>query len=336
MKYRMLGKTKLYVSEIAFGSWGIGSYIPGLRAYGPKYDPSSCIALEEALENGINIYDTANSYGFGHSERLIGKVLKNDRDKIVIASKGGFLNHFPTDGINQKFDVKSLMRSLVDSLFRLETNYIDIYQLHSPSWNQITDEDGLINDSLCRFFDQAKAAGLIRFIGFAAKTPYDALQAVKQQVYPFDVIQVNFNLTDQRAIDCGLFEAAQQAGIGLMTRSPLVHGFLTGSVNADKELHPSDHRLRFTEETQKRWNSAIDIFDKVFIKDFSHTQNALRFCLSFPNIGTVISGMNTPEQVVENSLSSGLPQLTHSEMVETREKYAIYFAPYPVEMKNEK
>lgn len=327
MKYRVLGKTKLYVSEIAFGTWGIGGSVPGLKAYGPKYDPTSCLALEEAFEQGVTLFDTANNYGFGHAESLLGQVLKSERDRIVIASKGGYINGFPADGVNQRFDGQSMMKSLVDSLFRLETNYIDIYQLHSPSWEQIVNDE-----SLFTFLDKAKAAGLIRFVGFAAKTPDDALKAISSNVYPFDVLQCNFNLTDLRALDNGLFDVASQAGVGIMVRSPLVHGFLTGAVSLDRKFHLNDHRLRFTKETCARWLSALEVYDKVFIKGYSAAQNALRFCLSFPNVGTVITGMNTPEQVVENVKASDCPQLTYAEVQEVRERYATFFAPYPVKM----
>lgn len=331
MKYRILGKTKLYVSEIAFGSWGIGGYVPGLRAYGPKSDVLSCLALEEAYQQGVTLYDTANSYGFGHSERLIGETLRSHRANIVIASKGGYLNTFPDDGVNQRFDIPWMMQSLTESLFRLQTNYIDIYQLHSPSWEHIANNDGLF-----AFLEIAKNAGLIRYVGFAAKSPDDALRAITSNIYPFDVIQVNFNLTDQRALDNGLFQIASEAGIGILARSPLVHGFLTGSVNSNKEMHSSDHRLRFTDETTKRWHSALDIYDNVFIKEYSSAQNAIRFCLSFPNVGSVITGMNTHEQVSENTRASECRHLTIGEIDIVRHKYHDYFAQHPIKMLHEK
>ena len=330
MNYRTLGNTQLKVSEIAFGSWGIGGFVPGWRSYGPKHDSLSRGALNEAFHQGITLFDTANNYGNGHAEELIGREFAGKRDKVVIATKGGYLNHFPDDGINQRFDYKALMDSLMGSLIRLRTNYVDIYQLHNATLAHVAD-----NEPLFKFIEDAKAAGMIRFVGIAAQSPDEALRHVVKAAYPFDVLQCNFSLTDQRALDNGLFEAASRTGIGLMVRSPLVHGFLTGKITPESLLtsaHPSDHRLRFTHETQLRWLSALEIFNGVFVKGQSCAQNALLFCLSFPEVSTVITGMNTPSQVVENAGASALRHLTKATIEKIRGQYKAYFKNYPVQM----
>lgn len=330
MNYRTLGETQLKVSEIAFGSWGIGGFVPGWRSYGPKHDSLSRGALNEAFHQGITLFDTANNYGNGHAEELIGKEFAGKRDKVIIATKGGYLNHFPDDGINQRFDYKALMNSLMGSLIRLRTNYVDIYQLHNATLAHIAD-----NGPLFKFLQDAKAAGMIRFVGIAAKSPDEALQHVVKAAYPFDVLQCNFSLTDQRALDNGLFEAIKATNIGLMVRSPLTHGFLSGRLTPEilkLHAHPSDHRLRFTQATQERWISALKIFDSVFIEKTPHAQQAINFCLSFPEVATVIAGMNTPAQVAENAGASALRHLTKATIEKIRGQYKAYFKNYPVQM----
>ena len=127
MKYRNLGKTNLKVSEIGFGAWGIGGLSEGASSYGVTDDKESKKALIKAYEKGINFFDTSNIYGNGHSEELIGGVFRNLRDKIIIASKGGFLKHNgPRD-----FSSRNIIQSLDGTLKRLNTDYLDVYQLHS-------------------------------------------------------------------------------------------------------------------------------------------------------------------------------------------------------------
>lgn len=330
MKYRKLASTDLYASEIGFGTWGIGGVVEGLKAYGPKDDKISYRALERAYNLGINYFDTACNYGFGHSEKLIATVFRHFRKSIIIATKGGYLNYFPKDGVNQKFDVESIRKSLLESLLRLQTNYVDIFQLHSPDFEYLVK-----NDELFIFLIEAKKAGIIRYIGYAARHPHDIPKLFQLKDFKFDFVQFCFNLTDMRARDLRLFELCTKENVAVATRSPLVHGFLTGKLNAESTFHPSDHRNRFLLSTREKWLSALNLYKNVF-KGGSPAQNAIRFCLSWETPSVILTGMNNPEQVSENTEASDLPKLTECELEAILSIYDKNFHDYKPETNTRK
>ena len=135
MKYRTLGNTGLQVSEIGFGAWAIGG--EAFMGYGPTEDSESMAALNKAYDLGCTFFDTANVYGFGKSETLIGKALKNwERDRVVIASKGGIdftEAEGSPDNVRKNFSEKHLRQAVEESLTRLQIEAIDVYQLHNPT-----------------------------------------------------------------------------------------------------------------------------------------------------------------------------------------------------------
>ena len=136
MNFRELGKTGIKVSEIGFGAWGIGGPSRNAPGYGEVDDNESIKALKYAYDNRINFFDTADLYGDGHSERIIAEALGGLRDKIIIASKGGTLPHTGLY-MPQDFSARHLTKALDQSLRRLKTDYIDLYQLHSPKIEDI-------------------------------------------------------------------------------------------------------------------------------------------------------------------------------------------------------
>ncbi len=140
MEYKEFGKTGIQVSEIGFGAWGIGGTKKDAKAYGPTDDNVSKAALRRAFDKGVTFYDTAPLYGYGHSETLIGQELNDVRDKIVIASKVGFINF---EG-EKNFSPKFIRESVKASLKRLQTDYIDILQLHYPSLDDLRNDEKII------------------------------------------------------------------------------------------------------------------------------------------------------------------------------------------------
>ncbi|EKD83490.1 MAG: hypothetical protein ACD_39C00636G0002 [uncultured bacterium] len=302
MKFRKLGATGLDVSEIGFGTWGLGG-----NAYGTVDDKESKKALEAAFESGINFYDTADLYGNGHSEELLGEVFAGRRDKVVIATKGGTLPH-TTFVMPQDFSAKHMKEALHGSLKRLKTDYIDLYLLHSP---RIEDIRG--NDDLLKTLAEFKKAGLVRAYGISARTPGDALTAIKE--FGFKVVEVNFNLIDQRSIDNGLFELARKNDLGLIIRTPLTFGFLTGKLRGDEQFENTDHRANWPKDQLKRWADAHHLFSFLFDgKARTPAQAALRFCLDFDVVSTVIPGMMNVREVLENAEASEMLSLTGQEM----------------------
>jgi len=314
---RKLGSSGIEVSEIGFGAWGIGGYTPGLPAYGETDDAESEKALQAAYDSGITFFDTSDLYGLGHSEELIGKALKAVRSKICIATKGGFR------GIqeSQDFSPKYIRSALDASLRRLGTDYVDLYQLHSPSLDVA--EPVL---ELKKSLEELKREGKIRALGISVRSPNDGLLATP---WGFDSIQVNFNMTDQRALTNGLFEAALKHKTGIIVRTPLSYGFLTGEFSERENFGSADHRSRCSQEQRRLWAQAGKLFFNSFETHQTPAQAALRFCLSFPAVTTVIPGILKAKQAQENAAASMLGPLSDKDLSRIREIYAsnTFFVP---------
>ncbi|OGO30606.1 MAG: hypothetical protein A2Z29_11585 [Chloroflexi bacterium RBG_16_56_11] len=295
MNYRELGKTGIKVSEIGFGTWGIGGNAGGAIGYGPTDDQESKAALKKAYELGVNFYDTADLYGYGHSEELIGETFENHRKDIIIASKVGFLDFVG----KQDFSSSHIKKALEASLRRLRTDYIDLYQLHSPPVTVLVNDPAILNT-----LTSLKQEGKIRAVGISVRAPDEGITVVNR--FDVDAIQVNLNLVDQRALENGLLNTCEKERTGVIVRTPLCYGFLTGEYHADSLFSPQDQRRKWSQQQIERWANAY----KLFIENLTHKEKdtnvrlALRFCLSCPGVSTVIPGMLTPEQVEENVASS--------------------------------
>jgi aryl-alcohol dehydrogenase-like predicted oxidoreductase len=286
MRYRPLGHSGLTVSEIGFGTWGLGGTRKGAVAYGPTDDAESLRALRRAFERGVTFYDTADLYGFGHSEGLLGQAFAPVRSEVVLATKAGF-----RDAQTQDFSPAHLERSLAASLRRLRTDFADVFLLHSPPL------DELHGDRPClRWLAELKPRGLARAIGLSVRSPEDGIVALNE--CDVDCLEVNFNLADQRARANGLLAMCEDRGVGVIVRTPLCFGFLTGAY-AEGAFASGDHRNRWSEAQRARWHDAHALFwgDSSVS---SPIELALRFCLSYPGVSTTIPGMLTCEHVEEN------------------------------------
>jgi aryl-alcohol dehydrogenase-like predicted oxidoreductase len=305
MKYRVLADTGIRVSEIGFGAWGIGGATPGATSYGDTDDGASCDALAEALDCGINFFDTANVYGEGRSERLIGRVFERSRDRVVIATKAGL----------HSFDAKAdyapaaIRASLQESLRRLRTDHVDLLQLHNASPAHLLAHPEILGE-----LDALRRDGLIRAYGLSLKSPEEGRDAVES--LGVKILQVNLNMLDMRARRCGLTDLAQRAGASLIARTPLCFGFLSGAVNRDTEFAANDHRSRWPASQIRRWIDGAEALYGSVPKggDGTRGQLALRFCLSFPAVASVIPGMLTSGEVRENSRSSELGPLSADDL----------------------
>lgn len=353
MNYRQLGKTGIKVSEIGFGTWGLGGDKDGSKAYGPTDDCQSEAALHRAFELGITFYDTADFYGFGHSESLLGKTFKEKRSHVIIAGKVGFVD---IKG-SQDFSPDYIRRSLTGSLQRLGTDYIDVYQLHSPPIELVGSPDrnskkagphsrcghkngwtGLSRTTAGKNYrisqpefsetigvmQKLQKEGLIRSWGVSLKSPDDGLVLLKS--CSVGCVQINFNLTDQRALQNGLFDLCSEMGIGVIIRTPLCFGFLTGEYADKNKLAESDHRRQWSHEQIKSWHKAPQLFESVLKKRRNQTRSqlALRFCLSYKAVSTVIPGMLTSAQVEENAQAGRMGALTPEELTEIQSIYAAH------------
>lgn len=303
MNYRTLGRTDFSVSEIGFGAWAIGGNQFG-NSYGTTKDAESIKSLQKAVELGCNFIDTADVYGHGHSEEVIGKALNGQRQKILIATKvGGDFYHQPT---RLNFDPKYIRSALEKSLKRLNTDYIDLYQLHNPPLQLI--QDGSIFDILFKL----KSEGHIRAVGLSIFEPTEGVEAIRRDCV--DCIQVVYNIFNRQAAK-DLFPLGRKNNIGFIAREPLNNGILTGKFSGDEIFEEGDIRSRWSQKYFEHLvNFTRNLKNVIKTEDRSLSQTALQFVLTQPAVSTVIPGMKTTDQVEENFRSVNLKQLTEEEL----------------------
>jgi len=198
--------------------------------------------------------------------------------------------------MNQDFTEKHLRQALENSLKRLQTDYVDIYQLHNPKL------DILENSNAIQTLEKLKAEGKIIEIGISVRSPDDAVISLEK--FNFPIIQVNFNMIDQRALDNGLFNLAKENNTGIIIRTPLVFGYLSSKLDGKEKFTNNDHRSNWPKEQRKIWAEAPNLFKQYGLYNSrSPVQVAIMFCLSFDGVTTVIPGMMNVEHVKENVVS---------------------------------
>jgi aryl-alcohol dehydrogenase-like predicted oxidoreductase len=295
MKYRTLGKTGLVVSEIGFGAWGIGGRTVGTTSYGDTDDRTSLAALSAALDAGITFFDTSAAYGNGHSEALIGRAFKgSSRARAIVATKAGYEAwDKPPD-----FSAAAITASAEASLRRLDSDYIDLLQLHNAPTAVLQADD------LQAAMDRLLASGKIRAWGASAKSPADALEALR--LAGVAVVQANLNMMDVRAVSDGLLEEVAARQAGFVGRTPLCFGFLAGTIGKDTVFPEGDHRNGWSREQLDNWiDGAAELLAAVAARPGAEgAESALRFCLSFPEVSSVIPGILTPAEAAENARAS--------------------------------
>lgn len=300
MKNRVLGRTGLVVSEIGFGAWGIGGRTVGTTSYGETDDATSLAALARAVDHGITFFDTSGAYGDGHSEELIGQAFKTMRSSVVIATKAGYESW----GRPPDFSTAAVVASAERSLARLQTDYLDVLQLHNPPAEVLRLGD--LEEAIYRL----TKGGKIRSWGVSAKSPPEALEALRLCAAP--VVQANFNMMDVRTLTSGLFEEVSRRRAGFIARTPLCFGFLAGTIDRDTAFPPGDHRLGWSRAQLDNWiDGAQDILAAVAASPgASAVQTALRFCLAFPAVSSVIPGILRPAEADQNAAASILGPLS--------------------------
>lgn len=307
MKYKNLGSKGPGVSTIGFGAWAIG----GMN-WGKTDDEVSIKALNEAIDQGVTLIDTADVYGFGHSEELIAQVIKERGKKnLVIATKAGndFYNASDDDddgygAIKQTYSKEYLISAAEKSLKRLNLDTLDVLQLHSP------DLEKLERDEPWLALEKLKKDGKIKHAGLSIQSFKETEQAplLDQHHDILDCIQVRYNLLEREAEKL-LFPKAIEHGIGVIVRIPLLFGFLTGKFDSNSSFTADDHRsMNLSPEKLKTYLDEIKKLQPLFdhYSDQSKTQVSLRFCISHPACQTAIPGAKTKSQVEENSSSSDL------------------------------
>lgn len=312
MKLKRLGRTNVLVSEIGFGAWAISG-----RGYGPTDDKDSIRALHRALDLGVNFIDTADIYGDGHSEELIGRVLRERNDKeAIFATKFGW-DFYRDGGIRSNLKRNYISFALEKSLKRLGREWIDIYQIHNSK------PDDIERDNVYETLDEFKKQGKIRFYGVSAYYVEDGIEAIKTGKP--DTIQIIYNILEQE-VEEKLFPLAIKNDIGIIAREPLASGLLTGKYNENSKFPKTDHRhgwsKKFLEESARKV-SRLKFLEK---EGQTLIQAALRFSLSYKAVSVVIPGAKTINQVEEN-ISAAEAKLNPNELKRIRELYRNNFLP---------
>jgi aryl-alcohol dehydrogenase-like predicted oxidoreductase len=315
MNYRLLGRTEMKVSEVSFGSWAIGS------AWGPVDDRTSLLALHKAVDLGVNFFDTADVYGNGRSEKLIGRLLRERSEKIYVATKAG---RKISPHVAEKYTPIVLRKFVEASLRNLRVDALDLLQLHCPPTGVY------YNPEVFEALDHMVKAGKLRNYGVSVEKVEEALKAIE---YPgVKTVQIIFNIFRQRPAEL-FFREAKARWVGIIARVPLASGLLTGRMRRDTRFTSDDHRAynrmgqafdrgeTFAGVDYARGLTAVEELRHILPKGMGMSQFALRWILMHHAVSCAIPGAKTPEQVEENSAASSSPRLSRATM---RQVQSIY------------
>jgi aryl-alcohol dehydrogenase-like predicted oxidoreductase len=307
-------------SEVGFGGWPIGG-----QMWGSVEDEDSLAALQRAFDLGINFYDTADVYGHGHSEELIGQAFASLRPNVLLATKVGF-DFYRGEPAKQNFDPVYIRSALEKSLVRLRTDYIDLYQLHNPPQKLLKD------DAVWDTLTALRAEGKVRYFGVSARSVNDARAYLRaaEGAPPGrygDTLQVAYNLLDQEAAAKGIFVEAYRQDWGIISRLPLASGMLTGKYQAGHYWPATDFRAAWSRERvieTARRAEALRFLVKPPVETLA--QAALAFVLSQEALSTVITGAKTAAHVKDNAAASEFAPLPEEHLRAAQDLYERDFA----------
>ncbi len=318
MKYRTLGKTGYEVSEVSFGTWAIGG------SWGDVDDSDSMRALEAALEQGVNFFDTADVYGDGRSERLLAKLTKEKKQRILIATKAGRrLDPHIAEGYN----IKNITAFVERSLRNLETDCIDLLQLHCPP-SEVYENEAFFSDLNTLVKD-----GKVKHLGVSVEKVSEAMRAI--QYDNVCTVQIIFNMFRMKPADV-FFAEAQKRNIGILARVPLASGLLTGKMTAQTKFAADDHRQfnrhgeafdkgeTFSGVDYDKGLEAVEALKRILPTGMTMVQFALKWILMFDAVSCAIPGGKKEAQIVQNMQASALPDLTPETMQQVRGIYDQY------------
>ena len=316
MQYRELGRTGWKVSVIGFGAWAIGGDV-----WGNTDDAESMRAMHRAVDLGVNFIDTADVYGDGHSERLVGRLRKERKDEIIVATKAGRrLNPHVAKG----YDRANLTAFVERSLRNLNANAIDLLQLHCPPGEvyEMPEVFGILDDLV--------AQGKLRHYGVSVERVAEAIRAAD---YPnVQSVQIIFNMFRLKPVET-FFPVARAKKIGVLARVPLASGLLTGKYRPDSVFAPSDHRTfnrhgeafdmgeTFSGVDYDEGLRAVDELRPLVPAGASMAQLALRWIAMFPEVTTTIPGAKNVQQAEDNVRAIELAPLPESTMAAVRDVY---------------
>ncbi|MGB6431067.1 MAG: aldo/keto reductase [Candidatus Acidiferrales bacterium] len=310
MNYRRFGRTGWNVSEIGYGMWG-------MAGWSGSQDEESLASLNRAVELGVNFFDTAWAYGSGHSEKLLGQILRAHRDKRLYAAtkippknrKWPSLRSFTLDDC---FPPEYIAEFVDTSLGNIGVETLDLIQFHT--W-----EDGwLADERLPRAIENLRASGKVRAVGISINRwePANGVRAVRYGL--IDSVQVIYNIFDQNPED-ELFPACREKDVAVIARVPFDEGTLTGSVTLESKWPKEDWRSTyFVPENLKASVEHADALKPLLKDGMTLPEMALRFILNNPDVATIIPGMRKLRNVESNVAADAKGPLPAALLAELR------------------
>ena len=322
MQYRPLGRTGWNVSTISFGAWAIGG------TWGDVIDAESMGALHQALDLGVNFFDTADVYGDGRSERLIARLRRERSEPFYVATKAGRrLNPHVAEGYN-----RANLRAFVErSLTNLNVEALDLLQLHCPP------TPVYYMPEVFGVLDELQQEGKLRHYGVSVEKVEEALKAIE---FPgVQSVQIIYNILRQRPADL-LFQETQRKGVGILARLPLSSGLLSGKMTAQTAFAADDHRLfnrdgaafdkgeTFSGLEYAKGLEAVEALRPIVPAGMSMAQFALRWITMHPAVTCAIPGGKRATQVADNVSAADLPALTDAQMAAVQTVYEQHAKPW--------
>jgi len=323
LKYRTLGKSGIKVSEIGFGAWTIA-----LAWWGKKIEEDEAKRmLKKAYDVGINFFETADMYGKGKSERLIGEVFKGMRNEIVISTKYGYdfqsVEQIGHKELPQKFDPRFTDMALRNSLTRLQTDYIDVYGLHNPKLQHIRD------DTIFDTLDKKIAVGSIKTyqaaLGPAIGWTQEGLEAMNRK--NVSAVQTVYNILEQTPGN-ELIEFAKKKNVGVLVRVPDASGILTGKVDENTKIDEKDHRSVRKGEWIRASLKKVEHLRPIAERNgLNITELAIKFILSKKSVSSVLPTVVNVAEIESFATMSDGNYINASDMKEIADLYESW-PPY--------
>ena len=300
MKYRTLGTTELEVSEVGFGAWTVST-----NWWGKITEEEGVNLLVKAYDLGVNFFDTGDTYGLGYGEEILAKALKGQRHDMIIGTKFGY--DFYTNALReghkerpQNFSPEFIRYACEQSLRRLDTDYIDLYQLHNPRIDTIESDE--VFDTL----DELVHEGKLRYYGVALGPDIGWFEegeaSMRERHTP--AMQIIYSMLEQDPAQ-RFFPIAEEQKTGLITRVPHASGMLDGTYNKETVFEPSDHRSHRKQEWLE--TSLMKVAQLEFLEQGMYStigQIAIKFALSGPQVAAVLPNITNVPQLEAFALTS--------------------------------
>jgi len=309
MHHRKLGKTGFEVSEISLGTWQVGG------KWGQEFDRKNAEKiLHEAIDAGINFIDTADVYGGGLSEKMVGQVVRSRSERVYVATKCG---RRLSPHNNAAYTPQALRGFVEDSLRNSGLETLDLIQLHCPPGEVYR------RPEIFELFDRLKEEGKIRFMGVSVEKVDEALQAIRHE--NVTTVQIIFNMFRHKPAE-HFFSEAPKRDVGIIVRVPLASGLLTGKFSRATTFGEGDHRTfnrqgeafdkgeTFSGVDYERGLEALEEMKKLFPGRENLAPVALKWVLMFPEVSCVIPGASRPAQLHSNLKALDEKPLTREQM----------------------